>query len=70
MGETGEKIIALACTLLVLFIIILSMTMNKEVTAPAPENSCEHEFVVSSKFNFWIKSYKTVSICQKCGLEV
>ena len=28
---------------------------------------CEHDWVVTSKYNFWLKCYKTVSKCSKCG---
>lgn len=28
---------------------------------------CEHDWVVTSKYNFWTESYKTISKCSKCG---
>lgn len=31
---------------------------------------CEHEWIVSSKYDFIFKSYKTISKCAKCGKEV
>ena len=28
---------------------------------------CEHEFVITSQYNWFLKAYKTVSKCIKCG---
>lgn len=28
---------------------------------------CEHDWVVTSKYNFWTNSYRTISKCSKCG---
>ena len=34
-------------------------------------NACEqHEFVVTSEYNFFLGKYKTISKCVKCGLKV
>lgn len=41
---------------------------TETITEPAPV--CEHEFVVTSDYDFWLRSYKTFSKCIKCGLEV
>ena len=31
---------------------------------------CEHEWVISSKYDLLFKSYKTISKCAKCGEEI
>lgn len=31
---------------------------------------CEHNWVVTSKYNFFLSSYKTISKCSKCGKEI
>ena len=39
--------------------------------APNVENvDCEHEYVVSSKYNYLRGQYKTISKCAKCGYEI
>lgn len=35
-----------------------------------PVVQCEHEFVVTSRYNILLNKYKTFSKCIKCGLEV
>lgn len=31
---------------------------------------CEHDWVVTSKYDFFRESYKTITKCSKCGKEV
>lgn len=31
---------------------------------------CNHDWVITSKYNFWVDAYKTISKCSKCGKEV
>lgn len=31
---------------------------------------CEHEFVITSKYNWLLRSYKTISKCIKCGKTI
>lgn len=69
-NKTGEKIIVLACFLIIIFVITLTVLSNNEVIAPGSTNTCDHEFVVSSEYDWWWRSYKTFSKCYKCGLEV
>ena len=32
--------------------------------------NCEHEYVVSSKYDWLFEQYKTISKCAKCGYEI
>ena len=32
--------------------------------------NCEHEYVISSKYDWWFEQYKTISRCTKCGKEI
>lgn len=32
--------------------------------------NCEHKWVITSKYDFFRKSYKTITKCSKCGKEV
>ena len=34
------------------------------------QESCEHEWVITSEYSFWFNSYRTVSKCSKCGKVV
>lgn len=57
--------------LILVFAFLVGLLGIKETTAPVIENtSCEHEFVITSKYDIWYKCYKTYSKCIKCGMEV
>ncbi len=32
--------------------------------------NCQHVFVVSSEYNWWLEQYRTVSRCAKCGMVI
>lgn len=34
------------------------------------QQECIHDWVVTSKYNIFLKSYKTYSKCSKCGKEI
>ena len=53
-----------------LLIIIGVATTNNTTYAPINYAQCEHDFVVSSKYDMWRSGYKTISKCYKCGLEI
>lgn len=36
----------------------------------AQPKQCEHEWVISSKYDFIFSQYKTISKCSKCGKEI
>ena len=40
---------------------------SQEITQTKQVKECEHDWVVTSKYNFWTESYKTISKCSKCG---
>lgn len=70
-NKIGEKIIVIICIWIVFIVIVAAILSNKETYSPVTENTeCEHEFVVTSKYDWWWRSYKTFSKCVKCGLEV
>lgn len=65
----------LISTLIIVIIILIVAnyigTMNKaaetnDVEANGVE-TCEHDWVVCSKYVFWTNSYKIINKCSKCG---
>lgn len=46
-------------------------TMNKAAETNGVETNgvetCEHDWVVCSKYVFWTNSYKIINKCSKCG---
>ncbi len=61
--KTGFKIIGwLIIIVITLFILTLEI---KEIA------NCEgHEFVITSRYDYWHKGYRTVSKCINCGLVI
>lgn len=76
----GITIVSLIITIAVLFIItaicICIIQYNKDLKENADstlntiQESCEHEWVIKSTYNWFLKSYKTYSVCSKCGKEI
>lgn len=76
----GITIVSLVITIAVLFIItaicICLITFNNDSgesennTVNTIQENCEHEWVIKSKYNWLLKSYKTYSVCSKCGKEI
>ena len=63
--------ILVLCIIACIYGIISGVMGMNESKAPVVENtSCEHEFVVSSEYDLWMKSYRTFSVCHKCGKEI
>ena len=55
----GGILLLIALVIAVIFTGILSIS---ESTAPVSENAvCEHKFVVTSEYDWWLQSYKTFS---------
>lgn len=54
--------------------ILTIKTIKAETTSTQNETieqiECEHEFVITSKYNWWLDKYKTISKCVKCGKEI
>lgn len=66
-------IIALFIIAIAIFIIgsvLIEDTDTQENIDIYEVQQCEHEWVVSSKYDLLFKSYKTISKCAKCGKEV
>lgn len=45
-------------------------TMQGQSPYSSFDIQCEHEFAVTSKYNWLLGSYKTISKCIKCGKEI
>ena len=72
MDNIASWIIAafLICVLIV-FCLVIFMPETQPVEEPMIGiESCEHDWVITSKYDFWRQSYKTISKCSKCGEEI
>lgn len=62
--------------LIIVLVVLIAGVVNEAKIAmkvePVTEKqlNCEHEFAVTSQFDFWTRSYRTISKCIKCGFEV
>ena len=71
MKEKGLMIMALAFAVVIIFLFALSFSAGKvEESNAANITECDHEFVITSKYDWWRQSYKTISKCAKCGEEI
>lgn len=52
---------------LVIGILILMIVGLVGCTEKVTETPCDHDWVITSKWDWWRNSYKTVSKCSKCG---
>lgn len=50
-----------------IFVIGLETTSKSE---PSVKVDCQHEWVVTSKYNWFLNGYKTYSVCSKCGGKI
>ncbi len=76
----GITIVSLIITIAVLFIITAicicliqydtDLKESTNNTVNTIQESCEHEWVIKSTYNWILKSYKTYSVCSKCGKEI
>lgn len=75
----GIMLISLITTIVVLLISAasgISLVMyNKDLKQENAQDNkiqkeCEHDWVVTSKYDFFRDTYKTISKCSKCGKEV
>ena len=67
MKDLTYAITTIICFTIVLVSIAIAINTNKTETASTKIENCEHDFVVTSKYDFWRSSYKTISKCTKCG---
>ena len=52
-------------------VLIMAIVVSEEEQAKEEGNTqCEHEFAITSEYNWFFKSYKTYSKCIKCGKEI
>lgn len=76
----GITLVSLVITIIVLLILtgigIVIISSDFEERQKDNNNKsnhqeiCQHEWVVTSKYDFIWQSYKTISKCSKCGKEV
>lgn len=67
---TTYAITTMICFTIVLASIVIAINTNKTETVNTEIENCEHDFVITSKYDFWRSSYKTISKCTKCGKVV
>lgn len=67
MKNLTYAITTIMCFTIVLASIAIAVNTNKTETASTKIENCEHDFVITSKYDFWRSSYKTISKCTKCG---
>lgn len=67
---TTYAITTMICFTIVLASIVIAVNTNKTETINTEIENCEHDFVITSKYDFWRNSYKTISKCTKCGKVV
>lgn len=67
MKNLTYAITTIMCFTIVLASIAIAINTNKTETASTKIENCEHDFVITSKYDFLRSSYKTVSKCTKCG---
>lgn len=76
----GITIVSLTITIVVVLIIVAiciciiqydkDLKENTDSILNKIQESCEHEWVIKSTYNWFLKSYKTYSVCSKCGKEI
>lgn len=78
-GNKGITLVSLTISLVVLLLLIISLfkysgDLAKERsttnTVNTVQENCEHDWVIKSEYNWILKSYKTYSVCSKCGKEI
>lgn len=75
-GITLTSIVITITILLIIAGVVISLVMyNKEInqqenTISKAQEECEHDWVITSKYDYFRKSYKTISKCSKCGKEI
>jgi len=63
------SIISLIIAVILLIYISDKIIINTN-EIPKVQQGCEHDWVVTSEYDFIFKSYKTISKCSKCGKKV
>ena len=75
-GITLVALVVIIIILLILAGVTLEIIMpkitneNANTEPTVKQEHCQHEYVITSKWDFFRESYKTISKCSKCGKEV
>ena len=71
MDDVGEILLVAFMIFLIAGLLIgtIGLFSSNETVAPANTTNCEHEYVTTSEYDFWLRSYRTYSKCTKCGEE-
>ena len=66
--------VIISMAIIVAFVLIIGLCIKETPPGPATvetvEVVCEHDYVTTSKYNWFLGSYKTFSKCTKCGEEI
>lgn len=63
-----EFLIVIMCLLFILSLFLTCTTQNEQIDVKVKEYN--HEFITTSRYNFFTNKYKIISKCRKCGWEV
>lgn len=68
----GMTLIEIFIYISLIFIVVIGMYALYEMDSNNELNyeSCQHVFVVSSEYNWWLQQYRTISRCAKCGVVI
>lgn len=68
-----KKIVSLVIILILVLIVLCGCTEVNENTTEERKIEvveCEHDWVITSKYDWFFSQYKTISKCSKCGTEI
>ena len=80
--QKGITLVSLIVTIIVLVILAgisvgillgstdISQHQNSIIQRQKEQEDCEHDWVITSKYDYFRECYKTISKCSKCGKEV
>lgn len=63
-------IIAIVILLTIFGIVVSYLNSEEHQNILNTMQNCEHDWVITSKYDFFRESYKTITKCSKCGKEV
>jgi Tfp pilus assembly protein PilV len=68
----GVTLIEILIYISLVFIVVVGMYALSEIDSNNELNyeACQHVFVVSSEYNWWLQQYRTISRCSKCGMVI
>lgn len=80
-NNKGITLIALVVTIIVLLILtgisigfvtdfFIEGQAIKDANTLKQQENCQHDWVITSKYDFILESYRTITKCSKCGKEV